>query len=272
MEIYNGTYCVYIHTNKINGKKYIGQTINGEAPNKRWLNGKGYINCTYFYKAIQKYGWDNFEHEVIASNLTQEEANHFEELLIEKFETINPDKGYNLKSGGENNKLSEATKRKIGDSNKGKIISDEQKKRISEAQTGRHLTQEHKTIIANANKGKILSNETKLKIGQSAIGRNIGRKHSKEELEKMRQKRKPHDKSGDTSNYKGRAVGSKTKKENPAYHKKMVMQFEMDGKLIAAYESVMEASRQTGINDGNISRCCNGHTRTAGGYIWLFCN
>lgn len=37
-------------------------------------------------------------------------------------------------------------------------------------------------------------------------------------------------------------------------------------------ESVMEASRQTGINDGNISRCCNGHTRTAGGYIWLFCN
>lgn len=109
MEIYNGTYCVYIHTNKINNKKYIGQTQYGDDPNKRWRNGFGYKDCTYFYKAIQKYGWNNFEHEIIASNLTQEEANHFEELLIEKFETMSSDKGYNIKSGGENHIRSEAS-------------------------------------------------------------------------------------------------------------------------------------------------------------------
>ena len=109
MEIYNGTYCVYIHTNKINNKKYIGQTQYGDDPNKRWRNGFGYKDCTYFYKAIQKYGWNNFEHEIIASNLTQEEANHFEELLIEKFETMSSDKGYNIKSGGENHIRSETS-------------------------------------------------------------------------------------------------------------------------------------------------------------------
>ena len=49
MEIYNGTYCVYVHINKINNKKYIGQTKYGDDPNKRWRNGLGYEDSTYFY-------------------------------------------------------------------------------------------------------------------------------------------------------------------------------------------------------------------------------
>lgn len=107
MEIYNGTYCVYVHINKINNKKYIGQTKYGDDPNKRWRNGLGYEDSTYFYNAIQKYGWDSFNHEIIASNLTETEANYFEELLISKLDTRNPDIGYNIKSGGENHIRSE---------------------------------------------------------------------------------------------------------------------------------------------------------------------
>lgn len=100
MEIYNDKYCVYIHTNKINGKKYVGQTC--QKPEYRWRkDGRGYRSETYFGKAIQKHGWDSFEHEIVASNLTKEEADNFEVLLINKLDTMNPDKGYNLTKGGE---------------------------------------------------------------------------------------------------------------------------------------------------------------------------
>lgn len=100
MEIYNDKYCVYIHTNKINGKKYVGQT--SKKPKYRWgKNGIGYKRNPRFYSAIKHYGWSNFEHDIVASNLTKEEANNFEILLIDKLDTMNPDKGYNLTKGGE---------------------------------------------------------------------------------------------------------------------------------------------------------------------------
>ena len=66
VEIYNDTYCVYMHTNKINNKKYVGMTC--QRPEKRWNSGNGYKSCTLFYRAIEKYGWDGFEHEIIASD------------------------------------------------------------------------------------------------------------------------------------------------------------------------------------------------------------
>ena len=62
METRAGTNCVYAHINMINGKMYIGQTIHGNNPNKRWSNGNGYKHCPHFWSAICKYGWENFEH------------------------------------------------------------------------------------------------------------------------------------------------------------------------------------------------------------------
>ena len=101
MEIYNGTYCVYMHTNKENGKVYIGMTINGDDPNKRWHNGYGYRTQKRFFRAINKYTWDGFFHEVIASNLTREEAIKFEKLLIGFYDAKNPKRGYNCTDGGD---------------------------------------------------------------------------------------------------------------------------------------------------------------------------
>lgn len=98
MIIENGEYCVYCHENKTNGKKYIGQTrLN---PKNRWgSRGHRYKQCTKFYEAIKKYGWDGFEHYIVAEHLTKEEADNFERLLISKLGT-NGDNGYNIQDGG----------------------------------------------------------------------------------------------------------------------------------------------------------------------------
>lgn len=116
MEIFNGKYCVYVHINNADGKKYVGQTC--KKPEHRWNNGKGYRYNKHFWNAIQKYGWENFEHEIIASNLTLAEANNFEELLIKELDTLNPKKGYNLVAGGENHSVSDITRERQRESRK----------------------------------------------------------------------------------------------------------------------------------------------------------
>ena len=94
------TYCVYKHTNKFNGKVYIG--ITSQQPEKRWKNGYGYEGNEYFYRAIQKYGWnDGFDHEIIVSGLTKENACVIEIELIKLYDSTNRDKGYNFSSGGD---------------------------------------------------------------------------------------------------------------------------------------------------------------------------
>lgn len=95
------TYLIYKHTNKINGKCYIGQTC--QVPEKRWgKNGNGYRNKhKKFWNAIKKYGWDNFTHDILYYNLSAEDANKLERQLIEKYNSIK--NGYNISEGGSNN-------------------------------------------------------------------------------------------------------------------------------------------------------------------------
>ena len=87
---------VYMHRNKINGKVYIGQTHNLD---RRW-HPSSYIGSPYFYYAIQKYGWDNFEHIILEDNLTSEEADKLEIEYIAKYDSTNSQFGYNLSEGG----------------------------------------------------------------------------------------------------------------------------------------------------------------------------
>ena len=67
---------LYVHINKINGKKYFGITCLNLK--RRWKKGNAYKKCSYFYNAIQKYGWDNFEHIQIIDHLTRWNACCFE--------------------------------------------------------------------------------------------------------------------------------------------------------------------------------------------------
>lgn len=95
----NKKFVIYKHTNLINNKIYIGQTC--QKPEYRWgKKGQGYKNSPHFYSAIQKYGWQNFKHEILFTDLTQEQANQKEIELIQKYKSQNPLYGYNSDSGG----------------------------------------------------------------------------------------------------------------------------------------------------------------------------
>lgn len=75
-------YTVYIHTSPI-GKVYIG--ITKMNPIRRWANGLGYKNCSHFFNAILKYGWDNIRHEILFTGLSKEEAEQKEIEFIRGF-------------------------------------------------------------------------------------------------------------------------------------------------------------------------------------------
>lgn len=92
-------YCIYIHINKANKKVYIGQTC--QNPERRWRNGEGYKDSPLFYLAIQKYGWNNFEHKILETNLSQAEANERERYWIKIYNANNKQNGYNLTPGGQ---------------------------------------------------------------------------------------------------------------------------------------------------------------------------
>ena len=151
----NKNYCVYLHTipKEISGyendKYYVGITKQGIS--RRWRkNGKGY-ETQNFWKVIQKYGWDNIKHEIIAENLTHDEACKLEKEYISSLRTTERQFGYNLTTGGDGNfNWSEESKKKLSQSRKGKYTgensplygkskSPEHIKHLCEAQKKRYL-------------------------------------------------------------------------------------------------------------------------------------
>jgi group I intron endonuclease len=110
---------VYAHISP-SGKFYIG--VTSQKPNRRWRFGKGYKHNEYFYNAILKYGWDNFQHEIIADNLSEDEAKNFEITLINKLKTLDREFGYNRTTGGDGvtgSKCPEWKKQKMRETMKG---------------------------------------------------------------------------------------------------------------------------------------------------------
>lgn len=96
---------IYKITNKINGKVYIGQSINiakrWKAHRTRPFNPNSTQYNSFIYKAIRKYGLDNFTFEVIEECL-KKDLNEREKFYIQQYDSMNPDKGYNLTAGGYN--------------------------------------------------------------------------------------------------------------------------------------------------------------------------
>lgn len=261
MEIYNDTYCVYIHTNKINGKRYVGQTINGNNINKRWSNGLGYKTCTAFYRAIQKYGWDSFEHEIVASNLTKEEANNFEIILINKLNTNNQKFGYNISKGGNDTSYAHTLESRLKQSETMKklYLNKEYIQKMRDCATKTPVCQfsEDGKFIASYISTKEAERQTGISSGgisNCAIG-NI-----------------PSSKGfiwifpEDIDNIQERVEEYKNKK----IHIETIVQLTYDFKFIKGWQNAAQAGRELSINYKNIHSVCNHKRNKAGGYRWMY--
>ena len=116
-------YTVYKHISP-SGKVYIG--ITKRKPEYRWNKGKGYReDQLLFYRAIKKYGWDNFTHEILYTGLSEKDAKNIEISLIRQYKSLGM--SYNITDGGDGGrglhnkrkKLSKETKLKMSKSRKG---------------------------------------------------------------------------------------------------------------------------------------------------------
>ena len=249
MIIENGPFTVYMHINKINGKMYVG--ITKRKPEERWKNGADYKNCIAFNNAIKKYGWDNFEHVIFASNLTEDEACNIERLLIEKLELQNSKYGYNINKGGKKASLGEETKKKIGDALRGRTISPEIRKIYSEAHKGIKRTPEAIKKTAEANRGKKRTPEQLEKMREVRLGMKYQHHKTPEELHEIYSKA--------FKEY------YKTHKREP-HDEKKVLCIETN----TVYRSIEAAAKELSIVRSSISECASGKRKSAGGYHWQF--
>ncbi len=150
-------YILYLHKNIINNKVYIG--ITSQSPSQRWgSNGSGYKKGQdKFYNTIKKYGWDNFEHIILKTHLSKQEAEELEVEYIKKYDSII--NGYNSRTGGNiNSNFSVETKKKMSESHKGKHPTLTARLKNSISNKGKHNfkhTNEAKKKMSDKKKKKV---------------------------------------------------------------------------------------------------------------------
>jgi group I intron endonuclease len=184
---------VYLITNTVNGKRYVGQTNQTLA--RRWAGHTRKDNCRYLYAAIMKYGKANFIIESIIEVPTKELANEFEIEYIEKYCTLAPN-GYNIFPGGDDRPpLTEEQRKRLSERMKGNTFakgfspSEETREKLRLANAGKVLSEEHKRKISESHVGITHSEETKKVMStlrKGCKGPNLGKKFSEESKKRMR--------------------------------------------------------------------------------------
>ncbi|WP_158572950.1 MULTISPECIES: NUMOD3 domain-containing DNA-binding protein [Anaerotruncus] len=263
-------FTVYMHINKLNGKIYVGMT--SQPLSRRFRRGEGYRKNIYFYRAICKIGWDNFEHRIIAQNLSQLKAEELEKSLISKYQTTDPSHGYNITDGGDglNGYIPTLALKKLrslqnaGERNPfyGKHHTPETRAKLSAINKtkmagtenpfyGKKHNEQTKEKIRQYRLGKTMPQEVRQRISLSTTGAKnhfYGMSHSVEQRKKWSQKR--------------------TGAGNPMA--RAVDQYDLSGNYLKTYSTAKEAGDILGIENTNITRCCKKERKTAGNFIWRY--
>ena len=237
--------CVYVYTNVVNGKKYVGQAKDFEKRHKQHirtaLNGdpNSHDYNVPFHRAIRKYGIDNFVFEIICDNLTKEEMDYWEIYYIKELDVlVKNNKGYNISSGGSKGNTfagkteeeMEIIKRKIGE------YSKQRKPNL-----GRKWSQETKDILSEKTKER-LQDKTKHPM--------YGKQHSEESKRKNSESRK------------GKCTGSQNGRA------RKVGQYTLDGELIKVWDCIKDVEKECNIK--GVTGVCRGRRNSAGGFKWKY--
>lgn len=238
---------VYKHTSP-SGKVYIGVAKDIKH---RWRNnGSGYKGSTRIWYAIQKYGWNNFDHEIVAENLTRQDACDMEIALIKKYKSTDPSCGYNLTDGGQHGTLSRESIDKLRASLMGHPVSDEVRAKLSKSHKIPLICIETHEVFGSAREiahkmGLCYSSVLKAANGRQDTcgGFHFAKLSDYEKGQAKRFSPSP------VSYTKVRCITTGEK-----------------------FDNICDASRKTGLSRRAISYACNGTHKTCGKMQWEFIN
>lgn len=238
-------WCIYVHINKINNKKYIGMTSLN--PIYRWNNGNGYCSTTSFKKAIDKYEWNNFEHKVLFNNLSREEAEEKEIELIKYYNTTDINFGYNISTGGLGSHGVHPSKEKIEKLRKNNNIK----------------------VVQLTNSGVLVKIWNGCRDAERNGGFNSGRISDcckKKRNEHLEYKWLYLDEYQRMTN---KEIIDFCKKENRINLKKIV-QLDLNDNFIKIWEGAVYVKEELGLLSSSMSECCSGKRKKVGGFKWMY--
>lgn len=271
---------VYLTTNFVNGKQYVGQHLATEFDTK--YKGSG----TALKYAFEKYGWENFKCEVICWCSTQEELNYREECEIVFHSTFSPN-GYNLKHGGLNGKWLVESRKKGSVAQKKRFENPEERKKQSEAHKGqvawnKGVTPTKEQVEKQKNTLKMYwdneENRIKASMAQKkrfenpeerrkASDSHKGKKPSIEALKNMSEAQKKY-----YAKEENRKKMSESLLNSPKAQKrcKKVLQYTLEGEFLKEWASLHEIQRELGFLISGISQCCRGLKKSYKGFSWRY--
>lgn len=276
--MYNGY--IYIIRNNVNNKVYIGKTRRTvEIRWRQHINSVHYkaMQNIHFYKALQKYGVNNFYVETLEHITSNDKSdliknlNELEKYYIQKYDSFK--NGYNSTLGG--------------DGGSGRIVSKEERRKLSEFKKGKPHSKEHVKKSALGHKGLVISKDTKDKIKNAHITPILQYSIDGTFIKEWESIKSATDGMGLKSTASIRRCLSGKSKQSSGYvwkykyqtapnkklQKRPVLQYTINDELVAEFESAAEAARNVAdATDYGIIKCCKNKQITSGGYKWIYKN